>query len=50
LPNPDLKAHTIRPFLTAYNPEVEDEVLKPYDYGILPKPPNEEGKQLTFGF
>ena len=50
LPNPDLKAHTIRPFLTAHNPEVEDEVLKPYDYGILPKPPNEKGKQLTFGF
>lgn len=50
LPNPDLKAHTIRPFLSKQSLELGDELLNAYDYSSLQNPRIDDGKQLSLGF
>lgn len=50
LPSPDLKAHSIKPFITNQARELGDELLNPFDYDSLLKLKDDEGQQLSLGF
>jgi putative SOS response-associated peptidase YedK len=47
---PELKAHTIKPFVTSLDHEMDHEILEPFDYGTLTECRSNNENQLSFEF